>query len=191
MKIGWRDIGHLAIIGTAGAVGVAATAAVVSWAEGTRDRVHAERATVTVHAAPQVYVSTRAAPQVYVKTRGAHQAYRQAYVRGQVQEVAEQVQELATKRRSLRVVGSSLDASPIVYVDGIRVNGPGLHPTHRAPGLDDLAAEDIAGVEVVKGEKALEYGTEAKDRGVILVTTKKTKKGKGKKEAGEGAEKGR
>lgn len=184
MKIGWRDIGHLAIIGAAGAMGVAATAAVVSWAEGTRDRVHADQwATVTVHAAPQVYVSTRGAHQEY------HQAYRQAYVRGQVQEVAEQVQELATKRSSLRVVGSSLDASPIVYVDGIRVNGPGLHPTHRAPGLDDLAAEDIAGVEVVKGEKALEYGTEAKDRGVILVTTKKGKKGK--KKVAEGAEKGR
>ena len=173
MKIGWRDIGHLAIIGAAGAAGVAATAAVVSWAEGTRDRVHADqRATVTVHAAPRVYVST-----------GAHQFQTRAYVRGKVQEL---VERRATKRSGIRVVGSSLDASPIVYVDGIRVNGPGLHPTHRAPGIDDLAAEDIAGVEVVKGEKALEYGTEAGERGVILVTTKK-----GKKKAAEGAEKGR
>lgn len=174
MKIGWRDIGHLAIIGAAGAMGVAATAAVVSWAEGPVYRVHADqRATVTVHAAPQVYVSTR----------GAHQVQTGAYVRGKVQELVERP---AAKRSSLRVVGSSLDASPIVYVDGIRVNGPGLHPVHQVRSLDDLAAEDIAGVEVVKGEKALEYGTEAKDRGVILVTTKK-----GKKKAAEGAEKGR
>ena len=175
MKIGWRDIGHLAIIGAAGAVGVAETVAVVDWTEATRDRVHGERATVTVHAAPQVYVST-----------GAHQVQTGAYVRGKVQELV--VERRATKGSGIRVVGSSLDASPIVYVDGIRINGPGLHPVHQVRSLDDLAAEDIAGVEVVKGEKALEYGTEAKERGVILVTTKKGKK---KKEAGEGAEKGR
>ena len=93
MKIGWRDIGHLAIIGAAGAVGVAATAAVVSWAEGTRDRAHADqRATVTVHAAPQVYVST-----------GAHQVQTGVYVRGKVQELVERP---TTKRSGIRVVGS-------------------------------------------------------------------------------------
>ncbi len=83
----------------------------------------------------------------------------------------------------IRAVGAG-SLSPIVYVDGVRVNGPGPHGENEAAAiLDDLAAEDIAGVEVVKGDKALFFGTEGKERGVILVTTKKG--------PGEGAEKGR
>lgn len=85
--------------------------------------------------------------------------------------------------KSIRIVGSSLDLSPIVYIDGIRVNGPGLHPAKERRSLDDLTPEEIAKIDVVKGEKALEFGTEAKERGVILVTTKKGKK----KGSGEGS----
>lgn len=88
---------------------------------------------------------------------------------------------------SIRIVGSSLDVSPIVYIDGVRVNGPGLHPGEARPSLDDLTPEEIAGIDVVKGGQAAErFGTEGGERGVILVTTKE-----GKKEAGKGSEEGR
>ena len=84
--------------------------------------------------------------------------------------------------KSIQIVGSSLALSPIVYIDGVRVNGPGLHGEEPSK-LDDLSPEDIAKIDVVKGDKALEYGTEAKERGVILVTTKKGRK----KDSGEGS----
>ena len=68
-----------------------------------------------------------------------------------------QVIRTAPVTKSIQIVGSSLDLSPIVYIDGVRVNGPGLP---EAPSmLDDLSPEDIAKIDVVKGDKALEFGT--------------------------------
>lgn len=162
MKIGSRDIRHLAIIGAAGAAGVVATLVVV----GAADRRHARYERVQVE-------------------------------REQIRSVDFNVRTVTAQRRGtrtarIRVRGSS-DASPVVYIDGVRVQpGRWWSGAESATGVDDLNPEDIAKIDVVKGDKALEYGTEAKERGVILVTTKEgSKKGSGKKkDSGEGAEKG-
>ncbi|MYG80713.1 MAG: TonB-dependent receptor plug domain-containing protein [Gemmatimonadetes bacterium] len=71
----------------------------------------------------------------------------------------------------VRITGSmaTAEGSPIVYVDGVRLDG----------GLEELEPEDIESVEVVKGDKATEmYGSEARN-GVIIVITKSGKKRKG------------
>lgn len=70
----------------------------------------------------------------------------------------------------VRITGSMMtEGSPIVYVDGVRLDG----------GLEELEPEDIESVEVVKGDKATEmYGAEARN-GVIVVITKSGKKRKG------------
>ncbi len=117
---------------------------------------------------------------------GPHVRYHPEHVqsveedRGRTQVQVIRTAPAATK--SIRIVGSSLDLSPVVYIDGVRVNGPGLHGAEPSK-LDDLSPEDIAKIDVVKGDKALEYGTEAKERGVILVTTKTGRK----KDSGEGS----
>lgn len=55
---------------------------------------------------------------------------------------------------------------PLIFVDGERVTGP------TAPVLDDLAPDDIASIEVMKGAEATaRYGEEGRD-GVILITRK-------------------
>ena len=93
-----------------------------------------------------------------------------------------------TRTARIQVRGGS-DASPVVYIDGVRVNPPWWqHHGERPTTLEDLTPEDIAKIDVVKGDKALEFGTEAKERGVILITTKKGRK-KGS-DSGEEAEKG-
>ena len=70
----------------------------------------------------------------------------------------------------VRITGSmATEGSPIVYVDGVRLDG----------GLEELEPKDIESVEVVKGDKATEmYGSEARN-GVIIVITKSGKKRKG------------
>lgn len=82
-------------------------------------------------------------------------------------------------RTNIRIVGSSLDVSPTVYVDGIRVES-----------VEDVLPEDIDRIDVLKGPKAIEaYGEEATN-GVIEVTTKEGKKkvsGGKKKGSGKGS----
>ena len=155
MKIGLRDIRHLAIIGAAGAAGVVATLAVLRAVEG--PRVRYERVEVEREQVRSVEFNVRSVPM-----------------------------QRGTRTARIQVRGSS-DASPVVYIDGVRVNPRLSHGEEPATGLDDLTPEDIAKIDVVKGDKAAElFGTEAKERGVILVTTKE-----GKKKAGEGTEDGR
>lgn len=96
------------------------------------------------------------------------------------------IRQAPVATKSIRIVGSSLDVSPIVYIDGVRVNPPVVHAGEQPRSLDDLTPEEIARIDVVKGEKALEFGTEAKERGVILVTTKTGRK----KGSGEGSGEG-
>ncbi|HEX7119626.1 MAG TPA: SusC/RagA family TonB-linked outer membrane protein [Longimicrobiales bacterium] len=81
---------------------------------------------------------------------------------------------------TIRIRGTntvSLDSEPLIYVDGIRIfneptrNGWGGR-TLTSP-LQDINAEDIARIEVIKGAAATTlYGTEAAN-GVINIITKK------------------
>ena len=163
MKIGLKDIRNLAIIGAAGAAGVVATLVVFGATE--RSPVHHE--VITVDHAPIVHF--RSSVRVVRPER-------------------EQAEEAAGVRAGRVHFRTSETIEPIVYIDGVRVNGPGLHPLPESvTGLDDLTPEDIEKIDVLKGPKAVElYGKEG-ENGVIEVTTKKGKK-KGSKE---GAEKGR
>jgi TonB-linked SusC/RagA family outer membrane protein len=84
----------------------------------------------------------------------------------------------------IRGVGSfNLGASPLIYVDGVRVNndvtgGPTLGgTTGQVNVLDDFNPEDIESVEIIKGPAAASlYGTEA-SAGVIQIITKKGREG--------------
>lgn len=170
MKIGLKDIRNLAIIGAAGAAGVVATLVVVRAAEG--PRVHHE--VITVDRAPIIQIRSN------------------VHVVEPARERADQVVRERLRRVEYR---SGATMSPVVYIDGVLVQPrrwwyPGAES---ATSLEDLNPDDIAKIDVVKGDKAAEFGTEARERGVILVTTKKgEKKGSGeKKDSGEGAEKGR
>jgi TonB-linked SusC/RagA family outer membrane protein len=71
----------------------------------------------------------------------------------------------------------SMGASPLIYVDGIRVSnessGPGLVDGRQAVSLDDFNPNDIESIEIIKGPAAATlYGTEA-SAGVIQIITKK------------------
>lgn len=175
MKIGSRDIRHLAIIGAAGAAGVLATLAVVNASE----RPHVRHEVITVDRAPVIHIRSN------------------VHVVEPVRERADQVVRERLRRVEVRSVESM---EPVVYIDGVRVQPRRWWSgAESAPGIDDLNPEDIAKIDVVKGDKARErFGTEGAEKGVILVTTKEgskkgsaEKKGSGeKKDSGEEAEKG-
>ncbi len=98
------------------------------------------------------------------------------HIRSNVHVVEPRADQGATPRLRRVEYRSAESIEPVVYMDGIRVES-----------LDGLNPEDIAKVDVLKGDKAVErYGLEA-ENGVILVTTKKGEK----KGSGEEAEKGR
>ena len=163
MKIGRHDIKLLAIIGAAGAAGLVATGIIIDAAEGPHGLSYGGDHTAVVR-----YHSLHV--QQAREDRGRTQV---------------RVIRTAPVATSYRIVGSSLDLSPVVYIDGVRVNPPPrLHPgEERQPSFEELTPEDIAKIDVIKGDKALEFGTEAKERGVILVTTKTGRK----KDSGEGS----
>ena len=72
------------------------------------------------------------------------------------------------------------DNSPLIVVDGVPIqndNGTGSS-VNLGSGLNDINPEDIASVSVLKGGSAALYGMRA-GNGVILITTKSGKKGKG------------
>ena len=84
----------------------------------------------------------------------------------------------------VRGVGSlSLSNDPIIYIDGVRMDGNvSRGPTQRggagASRLNDVNPEDIESIEVIKGPAASTlYGTEASN-GVIQIITKRGKTGK-------------
>jgi TonB-dependent SusC/RagA subfamily outer membrane receptor len=83
----------------------------------------------------------------------------------------------------IRGVGSfDLGASPLIYVDGVRVNndtsgGPWIGREQNVNVLDDFNPEDIESIEIIKGPAAASlYGTEA-SAGVIQIITKKGQDG--------------
>lgn len=82
----------------------------------------------------------------------------------------------------------SLDNSPLIYIDGVRVNnavgeGPGQNGYGSQNAdvggrLNDISPEDIESIEIIKGPAAATiYGTEAAN-GVIQIITKKGQTGK-------------
>lgn len=82
----------------------------------------------------------------------------------------------------------SLENSPLIYIDGVRVNnavgtGPGQNGfgsqnADVAGRLNDISPEDIQSIEIIKGPAAATiYGTEAAN-GVIQIITKKGQTGK-------------
>ncbi len=88
----------------------------------------------------------------------------------------------------IRIRGASslsLSNEPLIYVDGIRVNGaPSTGPINQGFGstsisrINDFNPDDIESVEVIKGPAAATlYGTEASN-GVIQIITKKGSSGK-------------
>ena len=92
---------------------------------------------------------------------------------------------------NIRIRGASsisLNSQPLVYVDGVRVNGNNVDEGGGVGGvgvdggvppsrLNDINPEDIASIEVIKGPAAATlYGTEASN-GVINIITKKGDRG--------------
>jgi TonB-dependent SusC/RagA subfamily outer membrane receptor len=82
----------------------------------------------------------------------------------------------------------SLDNSPLIYIDGVRVNndvgtgpgqqGYGSQNADVAGRLNDISPEDIESIEIIKGPAAATiYATEAAN-GVIQIITKKGQTGK-------------
>jgi len=76
----------------------------------------------------------------------------------------------------------SLSNDPLIYVDGVRVNGQSSAQTTGTGGttqsaLDQISPEEIETIDVIKGPAAATlYGTQAAN-GVILITTKKGRSG--------------
>lgn len=87
-----------------------------------------------------------------------------------------------TRIRGVRSL--SLPATPLIYVDGVRVNnsdnepGVGFRAVNRPSRINDLNPEEIESIEVIKGPAAATlYGTEASN-GVIQIITKKGRQGR-------------
>ena len=149
MKIAFKDIRHLAIIGAAGAAGVAATLVVLRAAE----RPHVVHEVVTVEA--------RRAPIVHVRSN--------VHV---VKPSQERSGEEATVRLRRIAVRGPESMEPVVYVDGIRTNAlEDLTPEDidrvevlKGPKAVELyGSEGENGVIVVTtktGKKKAEEGTE-------------------------------
>ncbi|HET9986140.1 MAG TPA: TonB-dependent receptor [Longimicrobiales bacterium] len=80
------------------------------------------------------------------------------------------------------VSSMSLDATPLIYIDGVRMDSrlsgpPGIRGGGRQSRLDDINLEDIESIEVIKGPAAATlYGTEASN-GVIQIVTKRGAEG--------------
>ncbi len=80
----------------------------------------------------------------------------------------------------------TLAATPLLYVDGVRVYGAdnaaalggiGFRVTHQPSRMNDINPEDIESIEIIKGPAAATlYGTEAAN-GVIQIITKKGRTG--------------
>lgn len=72
----------------------------------------------------------------------------------------------------------TLTNEPLIYVDGVRVNndpaaGPNIRQGRQVNRLNDINAEDIESIEIIKGPAAATlYGTEASN-GVIQIITKR------------------
>ena len=127
MKNAGKDLGIMALIAGAGAVGVLATVFML------------------------------------VAITGPSAAPAQVDVR---QQAVEEVSEGASPIRIRGSASLGMRAEPIIYIDGVRVDGD------RDEALQRLNPDQIDRIEVLKGDAAKElYGSEARN-GVIQIVTK-------------------
>ena len=134
------DLRNIALILGAGAVGVFGTVMVTQASKGPGpelERIEVRRqAVIEAREMAVTGTATRSGQGVTVRIRGSADA-----------------------------VGA-LRAAPIIYIDGVRVDGP------REEAMKQLDPDQIDRVEVIKGNAArLKYGSEARD-GVIQIFTK-------------------
>ena len=104
-----------------------------------------------------------------VATRGPAAAPEPPAATEQVDVSQQAVEEVSERVPMIRIRGSAslgMRAQPIVYIDGVRVNGDG-------DAVRKLVSPDqIDRIEVIKGDAAKElYGSEARN-GVIQIVTK-------------------
>ncbi|MDE2979700.1 MAG: TonB-dependent receptor plug domain-containing protein [Gemmatimonadota bacterium] len=104
-----------------------------------------------------------------VATRGPAAAPEPPAATEQVDVSRQAVKEVSERVPMIRIRGSAslgMRAQPIVYIDGVRVNGDG-------DAVRKLVSPDqIDRIEVIKGDAAKElYGSEARN-GVIQIVTK-------------------
>jgi TonB-linked SusC/RagA family outer membrane protein len=80
------------------------------------------------------------------------------------------------------VSSMELDQTPIIFVDGVRVDdrpdrGPSQRGGSRLSAMDDINLDDVESIEIIKGPAAATlYGTEASN-GVIQIVTKRGREG--------------
>lgn len=135
------DLRNIALILGAGALGVIGTVMVTQASKGPvpeADRTEARRqAVIEVRESAVTRAALQSGQGVTVRIRG-----------------------------SKDLEGGALRAEPIIYIDGVRVNGP------RNEAMKLLDPDQIDRIEVVKGDAARQkYGSEARD-GVIQIFTK-------------------
>ncbi len=98
-------------------------------------------------------------------------------------ERAQEERRVVVERMPILRIRSSarndLSAAPVIYIDGVRVNGD------RDEAMKKVEPDQIARIEVIKGDAArLHYGSEA-ENGVIQIFTKSSAESS-KKEDGSG-----
>ena len=154
MKNAGKDLGVMALIAGAGAVGVLATLFVLVAIRGpaaSPEPTDASREVIEELSTSLTEVSE-------------HIEVQRVRVSGTASATGEGV--------AVRIRGSAslgMRAEPIIYIDGVRVNGD------RDEALQQLNPDQIDRIEVLKGDAAKElYGNEARN-GVIQIVTKSGK----------------
>ncbi len=156
------DLRNIALILGAGAVGVLGTVFVTQASKG--PAVELERAQVRQQAVVE-------AQQALAEAMERAQEAREIVVTGTA--------EASEDRASIRirgVSGASLRARPVIYIDGVRVNGS------QDEALDLVKPDQVDRIEVLKGDAARQrYGSEAAN-GVIQIFTKSGEEASGKED---------
>ena len=153
-----RNLGMIALIAGAGAVGVLAT-------------LFAVVATRAPAAAPEsVDARQQAIEELSEQLTEVTQRMTEMSERVEVEQITVTGTATATRERArIRIRGSASlgeRTPPIIYIDGVRVDG------NREEALQRLSPDQIDRVEVLKGDAAKErYGSEAAN-GVIEIVTK-------------------
>ncbi len=158
-----NDLGVIALIAGAGAVGVLAT-------------MFAIVATRGPAASPEQIDARQRAVVAAMSERLSETSERLAEASTRIEAEAQRITVTGTARRegaTIRLrsyVSMESGAQPILYVDGVRVDGD------RDEALQGVEPDQIDRIEVIKGDAAKgDFGSEARD-GVIYIYTK-TKEG--------------
>ena len=154
MKNAWKDLRIMALVAGSGAVGVLATLFVLAVIRGPA-------------AAPEPVDARQQAVDELTK-RLSEVSDVSARVESEGQRIRVTV-PATTAGAAIRIRGSASvgqRAEPVIYIDGVRINGD------RDVALQRLEPDQIDRIEVLKGDAAKElYGSEAAN-GVIQIVTK-------------------